>query len=347
MSLWAVLLTGLVAGGASCAAVQGGLLAGVIARRSTQGNAEPARVLVTAGRPAGGSRPGTIDSAKPGPASTLARTPQGWFGEVVPVGSFLVGKLASHALLGVALGTLGASFQVGVRARGYLQVGAGVLLVLFALDLLGVQFARRALPVAPASWTRLVRRSARWDSALAPGLLGLATVLLPCGVTLSMEFLAIASGSPARGGAIMAAFIVGTMPVFAVIGLIARRTTRASGPIWQRATGVLVLVAGVLSLNAGLLLLDSRWAPRRVYDRAVGPDTGRVAAPARVSAGTATSGSVVSTPAAGGVSEGVTVGADGVQRLTITAKPTGYSPSKVRLRAGVPTVVTFHSAGFG
>lgn len=33
MSLWAVLLTGLFAGGASCAAVQGGLLAGTVARR--------------------------------------------------------------------------------------------------------------------------------------------------------------------------------------------------------------------------------------------------------------------------------------------------------------------------
>ncbi|MDP8937841.1 MAG: hypothetical protein M3O23_08975 [Actinomycetota bacterium] len=33
MSLWAVLLTGLFAGGASCAAVQGGLLAGTLARR--------------------------------------------------------------------------------------------------------------------------------------------------------------------------------------------------------------------------------------------------------------------------------------------------------------------------
>ena len=38
MSLWAVLLTGLFAGGASCAAVQGGLLARLVACRTGQPN---------------------------------------------------------------------------------------------------------------------------------------------------------------------------------------------------------------------------------------------------------------------------------------------------------------------
>ena len=47
-------------------------------------------------------------------------------------------------------------------------------------------------------------------SALAPALLGVATILLPCGVTLSVEALALASGSPWQGAAIMAVFVAGT-----------------------------------------------------------------------------------------------------------------------------------------
>lgn len=49
MNLYAVLLTGLLAGGVSCAAVQGGLLAGLVMRQRT---AEPAPSAGTARRPA-------------------------------------------------------------------------------------------------------------------------------------------------------------------------------------------------------------------------------------------------------------------------------------------------------
>lgn len=245
---------------------------------------------------------------------------------MTPVASFLAAKLASHVLLGAALGALGASFQLSLQTRGLLQVAAALLLVLFALDLLGVRFVRRLLPGAPASWTRLVRRSARWDSALASGVLGLVTVLVPCGVTLSMEFLAIASGSAVRAAAIMAAFVVGTMPLFALIGVIARRTTQMWGSAWQRVTGAVILVAAVLSLNAGLVLLDSPWAPSRAFARAVGTDRD----------GTTVAGDSSSGGAAGAVSDGVIVGPDGVQRVTMSAKPGGYSPLKVLLRGGSP-----------
>ena len=342
MSLWAVLLSGLVAGGVSCAAVQGGLLAGIVARRPSA--PKSARELVGAGRPAGGvslttgsGRTGFVDVAITNPAA-------GWGRDAAPVMFFLAGKLTSHVLVGAALGALGASFQFGVRARGLLQVVAGLVLLLFALDLLGVRSARRFMPAAPASWARLARRSARLDSALAPGLLGLATVLVPCGVTLSMEFLAVASGSPLRGAATMGTFVVGTIPLFAAIGVLARRSGRASGALWQRATGVVVLISGILSLNAGLVLLDSRWAPRRVYERVTSSD----ALPKSGGSPGATSvngAGATTTPAA--VTDGVTVGTDGVQRVTISAKSSGYSPSKVRLRAGLPTKLMFHSAGFG
>lgn len=48
MQLWPVLLTNLLAGGASCAAVQGGLLTGLLARRT---NIAPAAICATVDRP--------------------------------------------------------------------------------------------------------------------------------------------------------------------------------------------------------------------------------------------------------------------------------------------------------
>lgn len=296
MNLWTVFLTGLIAGGISCAAVQGGLLAGVVSRQSSTG-------------------------------------PAGFRNDFIPVGSFLIGKLLSHAVVGAALGLLGATFQIGVRWRGLIQVAAGVMLAAFALDLLGVPVVRSILPTAPASWTRLVRRSARFDSGFAPGLLGLATILVPCGVTLSMEFLAIASGSVLSGAAIMAIYVIGTAPLFSVIGMAARRSGQASGLWWKRLTGLAVVAAAFLSINAGLVLLDSRWSPSRVWAQAVGPDQLLEAE----QAGSATPPTTVS------VSDGVVVGPDGIQRVTINASGDGYSPSRVRVKAGIPTMVNFHA----
>ncbi len=87
MSLWAVLVTGLVAGGASCAAVQGGLLAGVVACRHPEPTNTPAK-----GK---GRRPRT-----PAPPPPSARQ------DAVPVGSFLAGKLVTHTILGALLGSV-------------------------------------------------------------------------------------------------------------------------------------------------------------------------------------------------------------------------------------------------
>lgn len=294
MSLWAVFATGLLAGGASCAAVQGGLLAGLVARRHTP-------VPAVAG-------PGRRRRPAPPPPPTLSEG-------AVPVGGFLLAKLVSHTLLGALLGLLGDAVQIGFRTRAVLQVAAGVLMLVLAADLLGVHALRRVVPAPPAAWGRLVRRSARWGGGFAPALLGFATVLIPCGVTLSMEFLAVASGSPLAGAAIMATFVVGTSPLFAAIGFAASRSARAMRGRLALLAGAAVLVAGLFSLNAGLTL----WGSPVTIASAWRSVTAGQASPVPV--------------------EAAPLSADGVQRIVIGAGGGGYSPSTVRARAGVPTEI--------
>jgi len=306
MSLWAVFVTGLVAGGASCAAVQGGLLAGVVARRR---GAEPARVSASSRR-----RP---PPRRQPPVATRAD-------DCVPVAGFLAGKLVSHVILGAALGALGSAVELGFEARAVLEIAVGVVMVLLAAELLGVPGLRRVVPQPPASWGRLVRRSGRWGGALGPAVLGLATVLIPCGVTLSMEFLAVASGSPLSGAAVMAAFVVGTSPLFAALGYAARRSSAALRGRLAVLAGVAVLVAGLISVNSGLTLRGSSFTLSSWWHSLSG---GAAAAPAA---------------AAGPVGP---VGADGVQQLVITVRPRSYTPAHLAARAGVPTRLVFHSAG--
>lgn len=303
MSLWAVLVTGFLAGGASCAAVQGGLLAGAVSRHRYP---EPA---VTSGN---------RSRRKP-----LLPPPPSALEDAVPVGSFLAGKLVSHTLLGALLGLLGDTVQLGVTTRAWIQIAAGVAMVLLALDLFGLTAVRRIVPTPPAAWGRLVRRNARWSSAFAPVVLGFATILIPCGVTLGMKFLAVASGSPMAGAAIMATFVAGTTPLFAAIGYAARRSTALLRGRLSVLAAAAVLVAGLVSVNSGLALAD--WS--------------------------VTLGSALRSLTGGGGSEAAATapipppGPDGIQRITITATEGGYSPSLARARAGIPTSLTVRTNG--
>ncbi|MPY85716.1 MAG: hypothetical protein GEV00_21010 [Actinophytocola sp.] len=292
MNLAAVLATGLFAGGVSCAAVQGGLLAGLIARQ--RGHAP--------------STPGSVQEQQ----SVRARLKD----DLTPVSGFLAGKLVSHTLLGALLGALGGVVQLSPAVRTYLQLAAGLLIIMFGLAQLGVPGLRNFTVEPPLSWLRIVRNRARAQSALAPAALGLVSVLIPCGVTLSVEALALTSGSPWQGAAIMAVFVVGTSPLFAVLGYAARKAGTAWRGRLAAVTGVVIVAMGLYTFNGGLELTGSPLAASRIIPAATGSSD-------------SASASTVST-------------VDGKQVVVIEASST-YSPSNVQIRAGVPTTLIVRS----
>ena len=298
--------TGLLAGGGSCAAVQLGLLTGAV--RHAQ-------------RPA------------------------------APVAVFLTAKLAVHTALGALLGAAGGVVRPGPGVRGALMAAAAVVLLVFALDLLGFQPARRLLgrirgpgrghcatgpadgscadapdlghrgpapggerrggapsgpPGVPAvPWYRRVRR---------PAALGAATVLLPCGLTLSAELLAVTSRSPVAGAAVMAGFVLGTAPVSGLLGVgLGHGMNALRGRLTVFVGAALVVVAG-WTLVSGLRL--GGWLPD--------------------GAGAAS---------AAAVSREVTTDASGTQVITIGAADRGYRPALVTARSGVRTALVVRTHG--
>ncbi|MGH9264937.1 MAG: sulfite exporter TauE/SafE family protein [Acidimicrobiales bacterium] len=346
MNIWSVFVTGLFAGGASCAAVQGGLLAGAVARRqaarpaASDDDAEDAPAEAEEEATAGGGGAGVSVLTKPKPATRLAD-------DAAPVGAFLAGKLVSHTLFGALLGLFGAALQPNFRVRAYMQIAAGVVMILMALNLLGLFGKRSFLLTPPESFTRLVRRSARAESAFTPAVIGFLTVLVPCGVTLSVEFLVIANGSAVSGAAAMAAFVIGTSPLFAAIGYAVRRAGSVLHGHLNKLAAIAVAVAGVLSINSGLVLSGSGVTLQRVAPgiaKAVPPVLGGGAA---ATEGLSGKPSDSSQPVAT-----ATVGAEGIQVVEVTVtygEPEGggapFSPSIVQARAGVPTVLKFMPSG--
>lgn len=303
MDLAAVLVTGLFAGGVSCAAVQGGLLTGLITRQRA----------VTA-RSAALSMHAVQTVQRPGWRAQLGD-------DLAPVGGFLAGKLVSHTLLGALLGVLGAAVQLSVGARTWLQIGAGLLIIVLGLAQLGVPGFRGIVIEPPASWMRIVRNRARSRAALAPAMLGLATVLIPCGVTLSVEALALTSGSALAGAATMAVFVLGTSPLFALLGYAARKAVTAWRGRLAVLTGLVVVALGLYTFNGGLELAGSPVAASRI-----GHTVGLAGSP------------VASRPDTSTVS---TQG--GKQVVMITATTGSYSPANVQVRAGIPTTLVIHS----
>jgi sulfite exporter TauE/SafE len=343
VNLSAVLLTGLFAGGVSCAAVQGGLLTGLVTRQRGDATTQPAaRVAARDGAMRGGQskRPGKRSpqlagaDATGGPRTTAGKKPTDKASrggmprplvsriadDLAPVGGFLAGKLVAYTALGALLGAVGSVVQLSVGLRAAVQLAAGVLVIVFGLAQLGVRGFRRLTVQPPASWARFVRGQARSRSALAPTVLGLCTVLIPCGVTLSVEALALTAGSAWAGAATMAVFVLGTSPLFALLGYAARAAAR----VWQgrlaTATGLLVLAMGVYTLNGGLTLLDSPLAASNLAQTlGFGPPPATAA--------------TVSTDAAGR------------QTAVLTASPGSYSPANIALKAGVPTTLVVRSQG--
>lgn len=308
VNLTAVLLTGLLAGGVTCAAVQGGLLAGLITRQRA---ASPTLTPAGAG-PATPEPTESDDTAQPGTSwrHTLVE-------DLAPVGGFLTGKLVSHSALGALLGALGSAVQLSVGTSAALQLVAGTVVLILGLAQLGVPGLRRISIEPPQSFSRLVLRSTRSQAAFAPGLLGLASILIPCGVTLSVEALALTSGSPLAGAATMAVFVIGTSPLFAALGYAARKAATAWRGRLALATGAVVVVMGLFTLNGGLELAGSPLAVSRVTAALARPDPAPAAAGATI--------------------------AQGHQTVVISATSGGYAPAQTPAKAGLPTTLVIDS----
>ncbi|MEV0967499.1 sulfite exporter TauE/SafE family protein [Microtetraspora glauca] len=296
---------GLAAGTASCTAVQGGLLVGLTRPSRSPTRPEPGPV-------------GPDPSRSPSPAACHG-SGRPTATDAIAVGAFLAGRLASHTLAGALLGMAGSAVRLGAPVRAALLVGAGLMVMVFAIGLLRRREAPGCSPgrpdprpvvraTGPSAWA--ARSPARRGLSL-----GAATVLVPCGVTISMEVAAVSTGSALAGAAAMAGFVLGTAPAFAVLGLLLRRlsSTRLAA-----LTEVVALIAGLVTVSSGLRL--GGWLPE------LGGTAFGLAAGAGTRANTAAS-----------------AGPGGVQQITVWATERGFRPGIATARAGRPLEIVFRT----
>jgi uncharacterized protein len=325
MNWWAIFGAGLLAGATTCAIAQGGLLVGLITRQKKAAAADATPMLVTAAAGKGSKRAtSTSRRTKPGrPATAAAATmtaKASAAGDLVPVAGFLLGKLVILTMVGVLLGSLGSFIALNSSIGGGAQLVAAAIMIVFGLSAAGARGFKGIVFAPPASWTRVVRKSTRSRSASAPFLLGLATVLLPCGVTISMMLLAATAGSAAAGGTVMAVFVLGTAPMFAAYGFLTQRYVSPDSRRMSIALGAVVIAMGLFTLNASLVVLASPITAQTLATSVFGQSAAAAPAPPP--------------PVTGGL-----------QVLHIDALSGGYSPQSIAAKAGVPTKLVIHTDG--
>ena len=211
MNLWLIFLTGLFTGGISCMAVQGGLLATVIANQTSE-----------------------------------KRT---WQKTLFLVGAFLVGKLTSYTLLGLLLGVIGSYFQMSILTRAILMVVASLFMLATAMNLLDVHPIFRIFVIQPPRFlSRLARQQSKQIDWFAPLVVGMLTIFLPCGTTQAMMAQALEFGNPFVSASILFAFVLGTVPLFLLFGVFMQAASRLFTKYFSPVAATLVIILAVWNL---------------------------------------------------------------------------------------------------
>ncbi|MDZ4159190.1 MAG: sulfite exporter TauE/SafE family protein, partial [Anaerolineaceae bacterium] len=231
-------LTGITTGGLSCYAVQGGLLTGAVAR--------------------------TVEK-RTHKRNRMANLHQ-------PILLFLFAKLLIHALLGFLLGMVGTAFKLTPFTQGLFQLAIGVFMVGNGLRLLNVSPIFRYFTFEPPrSLTRFIRRKSKDNQEwTTPALLGILTILIPCGITQVMMATAMGAKSPAEGAGILAAFVLGTTPVFFLATYSAVQIGAMFEKHFIRFIAVAILIFGFISVDTGLNLVGSPFSASRLWLRLKG-----------------------------------------------------------------------------
>jgi len=192
------------------------------------------------------------------------------------------GRLIGYSALGVACGAIGRALDLGAASVGmnrvaiWLAAGTIVIVGLVALlKELGVGLPRTGAP----KWAQRVFQSgAMAAQGLGPvrraGVIGLLTVLLPCGWLYAFAIMAAGTASPLLGGLVMATFWIGTVPVLAFVGLGAGAIRQRLGPRARLAAACLVMAIG-----AGTLMRASGADLSGVRAAMGADDSGAVVAP--------------------------------------------------------------------
>lgn len=223
MSYALVFVIGLVASISTCMAVTGGLLVAIAAK---------------------------YNEANSGHTSVQRLKPHIYFN---------AGRIVSYTLLGGTIGALGSALTISPEVNGILIIAASIVMILLGLQMLKIlPSLTRYMPAMPRIFYHRIHAYAERRTKGGAFVLGAATFFLPCGFTQALQLYVLSKGSASIGALTMLAFALGTLPVLMSLSALSSFATGTFQRHFLRIAAVAVIVLGILNIQYGLVLTNSR-----------------------------------------------------------------------------------------
>lgn len=220
------------------------------------------------------------------------------------------GRLISYTILGSILGGVGGALQLSLNFTSFLIFAVSLLMVFLGLQMLGMKALQKFQITIPRFVTKHIANENNFKGKYMPFIMGAATFLLPCGFTITVQSLALTSGSFFQGGLIMLFFALGTLPGLLAIGLSSIKFTQKPhlANKFLKTAGIVVLFFALFNINSQLNVLgwkslddiNSNFSNNQTLE------------------------------------EGFHEIVNGVQILKMDALSYGYQPNHLKVKAGIP-----------
>lgn len=224
---------------------------------------------------------------------------------ITPSLLYNLGRVLSYSILGGLIGGIGSVFSLSITAKAFIQIFAGLFMVIMGLNISGFKLFRKFSIKIPNFLSKYKRR---FNS---PFLVGFLNGFMPCGPLQTMQLFALGTGSALKGALSMFIFALGTVPLMLTFGAISGFLSKGYTKKLLKFSGVLIIVLGLIMSNRGLSLSGININPLSY-----------------VMASSFNSNS--STDSSKAILE------DGVQIINMTANNNGYSPNVFYVQKGVP-----------
>jgi sulfite exporter TauE/SafE/copper chaperone CopZ len=162
-----------------------------------------------------------------------------------------LGRVVSYTLVGGGVGMLGAVVSPSESIRGYIQLTAGIFMVIMGLNMLNIfPWLRRLNPHMPKVFADKIHAGKN----NGPLYVGLLNGFMPCGPLQAMQLYALSTGNFTKGALSMLAFSAGTLPLMfglsALSSMLSKKFTRGMMTVGAS----MVVIMGVAMFGNGMSL---------------------------------------------------------------------------------------------
>lgn len=221
-----------------------------------------------------------------------------------------LGRVISYTVIGGIVGAIGSVVSFSGPMKGFVQILAGVFMVIMGLNMLNLfPWLRKFNPRMPKIFAKKINAQKRSNS---PFYIGLINGFMPCGPLQAMQLYALSTGNPVQGAISMFLFSVGTVPLMFAFGALSSLLSKKFTHKMMSVSAVLVVILGVFMFSNGASLSG-------------------IEVPSIISAKV---NNVNSANNANNANSNLAVVKDGVQTVTVQLKSGRYEP--IVVQKGIP-----------